>query len=146
MISVKGSSSVSSEECILGSVMPSHEDSSMDALDSLSLDPSAHIAKESSSSESEEEAIRFKSSHFNGDSSPEELLLLPGEREMPGVDPPGALSPSNLIQGALSHLAPALFAAAVAQASHPPPRIPHRRLVDEDSDSDFEIIESEDVS
>ncbi|XP_014242185.1 reticulophagy regulator 3-like isoform X2 [Cimex lectularius] len=132
-------STPTTEDSSLADLMiPGHDESSVDTLDSLVL-PSIPQALESSDSDSEEGALRFKSEHFNNaekHSSSDEESSLVKDLNFPDVPPPTGIK--DVVTSVLYKTFPKAFSSAQYQAE------PLQQA--EDSDSDFEIIDNGDAS
>uniref|UniRef100_A0A0K8SC94 Reticulon domain-containing protein n=1 Tax=Lygus hesperus TaxID=30085 RepID=A0A0K8SC94_LYGHE len=120
-------------------MMPGHDESSLDVLDSLLPTIPQESSRESSDSEG---ALRFRPSHFNGassmaahDDSTDEESSLVKDLDFPDVGPTTSSSLKDTVVSTLYRTFPKAFT---------PQKPVFTRL--EDSDSEFEIIETEDAS
>lgn len=124
-------------------LMPGHDEDSLDAMDSLL--PTIPQESESRESSDSEGALRFRPTHFNGsskmaghdDSTDEESSLLK-DLDFPDVGPtvPGG-GLKEAVASALYRTFPKAFT---------PSKPVFQRLENDDSDSEFEIIDNEDAS
>nr|BAN20597.1 unkown protein [Riptortus pedestris] len=131
--------STPSSDSSMVDLIPGHDESSVDTLDSFHL-PLIEKA-EGSETDSEADALSFKNTHFNGNSSGEDEPSLVRNLSFPDID--AGRNPTLGIAGALTgvfyktfpNISGRLQFRATGEAVVPPPA--------EESDSEFEIIDED---
>lgn len=134
--------STPSSDSSMVDLIPGHDESSVETLDSFHLPP---IEKaDASETDSEGDALSFKNTHFNGNSSGEDEASLVRDLSFPDIgglssQPPGTSGITSALTGVFYKTFPNISGRlqfrATGEGIIPPPT--------EDSDSEFEIIDED---
>lgn len=135
--------STPSSDSSVGDLIPEHDESSNDTVDSFMITDKLEKA-DNSETDSEADALSFKNTHFNGNSSEEEASLV-RDLSFPDIGnystrPSGTSGFTSALTGVIYKTFPTISGRlqfrATGEGILPPP-------LEEDSDSEFEIIDED---
>ncbi|XP_014274822.1 reticulophagy regulator 3 isoform X2 [Halyomorpha halys] len=136
--------STPSSDSSVGDLIPEHDESSNDTVDSFMITDKLERADENSETDSEADVLSFKNTHFNGNSSEEEASLV-RDLSFPDIGsysthPSGTSGFTSALTGVIYKTFPTISGRlqfrATGEGVLPPP-------LEEDSDSEFEIIDED---